>query len=152
MAHQDADAAALERSSERWLAWLHAELVRRGSTPGARLFALWDALEEWFAAEDFRGSFPVRAALQLRGEPGHPAHAVIAEHRRAVRALLEDLARAGGAGDPTRLAAQLHVVVEGAIVGAAIDRQPLVAHAARELAGLAVVAARADAAAVRRSR
>jgi hypothetical protein len=128
----------LKRSGERWLRWLREELSRRGGTPRARLLGLWDVLEEWFATESFRASLPARAAGVLRAEPGDPMGAVVAEHRRAVRELLEDLAVAAGVPDPAGHAAQLHVLLEGAVASALIDRRPGVARTARTLAAIAL--------------
>jgi hypothetical protein len=59
---------------------------------------------------------------------------VIAAHRRAVRQLLEDLAKAAGAPDPAGLAVQLQVLMDGAIEIAALDRQPAAARTSRVLA------------------
>jgi hypothetical protein len=128
----------LKRSGERWLRWLREELSRRGDTPRARLLGLWDVLEEWFATDGFRASLPARAAGVLRAEPGDPVGAVVAEHRRAVRGLLEDLASAAGVEDPSGHAAQLHVLLEGAVASALIDRRPAVARTARTLAAIAL--------------
>ena len=55
--------------------------------------------------------------------------------------LLEDLAKAAGAFDTAVLAAQLQVLVDGAIAAAAVDRDPAAARDARELARAAVSAA-----------
>jgi AcrR family transcriptional regulator len=127
-------AATIEQWSTRWLHMLTDRLERHGDHAAARYAALWDALEAWFASGDFRGSFVLNAAAELRSEPGHPAHAVIAAHRRAVRQLLEDLAKAAGAPDPADLAVQLQVLMDGAIEIAALDRQPAAARTSRLLA------------------
>jgi hypothetical protein len=127
---------ALRRSSDRWLRWLRAELARRGDTPRSRLLGLWDALEDWFASEEFGTSLLASGATELRGEPEHPVHAAIAAHRAALVELLEELAAAAGAPDAPRLAAQLQVLVEGAIAGAVVDRQPAVARTGRSLTRL----------------
>jgi AcrR family transcriptional regulator len=134
----DLVAATLKEWSERWLRWLRDRLEARGDDPSDRFQALWDALEEWFGSEDFRGSFIANAAQELRSEPGHPAHAVIAAHRAAERELLEDLARRAGADDPPAVAAQLQVLMDGAIAIAAVDRQPGAAQNARMLASVAL--------------
>jgi AcrR family transcriptional regulator len=134
-------AATLEQWSAQWLRWLDDQLDRCGDDPGARLQGLWDALESWFATPDFRGSFVANAATELRSRPGHPAHAVVAEHRRAVRQQLEDLAKLLGADDTERLAIQLQVLVDGAIAVAVVDRRPGVASGVRALADAAVVSA-----------
>jgi hypothetical protein len=69
--------------------------ARRGPAgrrrPRGRLERLWDALEKWFADEGFRGSYVANVATELRAKPGHPAQAVIAAHRAALRELLQDL-------------------------------------------------------------
>jgi hypothetical protein len=132
----DSTETALRRSSESWLRWLSAELGRRGDTPRSRLLGLWDALEDWFTSEEFATSPLAGGAAELRGQPHHPAHAVMAAHRRALRELLVELARAAGAADPVELAAQLQVLVEGAIAAAVIDRQAGVARTGRRLTRL----------------
>jgi hypothetical protein len=129
-----------KRTSEHWLEWLAAELDRRGDTPEARLLVLWDVLEEWFASEDFDGSFLSRAAPELRADPGGPTHLAVAEQRRSMRELLEDLAKSAGVQDPVTLAGQLQMLYEGAVVGALIDRQPAVARIARHLTMVALLA------------
>jgi AcrR family transcriptional regulator len=134
-------AAALEHWGTQWLHFLADALDRSGDDPRARFEGLWEALEEWVAADGFRGSFIANGATELRSEPDHPAHAVIAAHRRALRQLLEDLAKAAWAYDTAVLAAQLQVLVDGAIAAAAVDRDPAAARGARELARAAVAAA-----------
>jgi hypothetical protein len=129
-----------ERTSEGWVVWLAEELDRRGDTPQARLLVLWDVLEEWFASEDFDGSFLSGAARELRGATGDPAGRIVAEQRRSLRHLLEDLAKSTGVNDPDALASQLQMLYEGAVVGALIDGQPSVAHVARHLTWVALAA------------
>jgi AcrR family transcriptional regulator len=134
-------AAALEHWGTQWLHFLADALDRRGDDPRARFDGLWDALEEWVAADGFRGSFIANGATELRSEPGHPAHAVIAAHRQGLRQLLEDLAKVAWAHDAAVLAAQLQVLVDGAVAAAAVDRDPAAARGARKLAKAAMTAA-----------
>jgi hypothetical protein len=141
MTSEDPAAADLERSSERWLAWLAAETSRRRRPPGSDLLVLWDLLEEWFASDDFAGS-PVAAAVTAPPDGRGPAvHAVLIRHRQALRQFLEDRAGSSGARDPAILAGQLLTLVEGAIAGALIDRHAGVARHARELTRIALAAA-----------
>ena len=135
----DAPAGAeLERSSRRWLGWLAAELARRQPPAGPGVLVLWDVLEEWFASDDFAGSQVAAAVAAPPDGRGPAAHAALVRHRLAVRRLLEDLARSAGADEPERVAERLHLLVEGAIVGALLDRHPGVASHARELTRIAL--------------
>jgi AcrR family transcriptional regulator len=125
--------ATLARWGERWLAWLRDEAWLGADDPGARLEALWDALEKWFADEGFRGSYVANVATELRAKPGHPAQAVIAAHRAALRELLQDLLTADGP-PPAGTVLQLQMLIDGAVAAAAVDRQPGAAADARALA------------------
>jgi AcrR family transcriptional regulator len=128
-------AATLERWSARWLRWLRDEVERPGDEPVPGLAPLWDAVEKWFAAERFRGSYVANAATELRSRPGHPAHRVIGAHRAAMRQLLEDVARTAGASRPAVVALQLQMLIDGTTTVAVVDRQPGVAAGARAMAG-----------------
>jgi AcrR family transcriptional regulator len=134
-------AATLEQWGTGWLHFLAEALDRRGDDPQDRFEGLWDALEEWFSSDGFRGSYIANAATELRSEPDHPAHAIIAAHRQALRQLLEDLAKLAGAYDAAVLAAQLQVLIDGATAAAAVDRDPAAAHGARALAKAAITTA-----------
>jgi hypothetical protein len=138
MTSRDPEAAELERSSERWLAWLAGELARRRRRPAPDLLVLWDVLEEWFASDDFAGSAIAAAVTAPPDGRGPAAHAALRRHRHATRRLLEDLARAAGASDPAPLADQLLTLIEGAMAGALIDRQAGAARHARELTEIAL--------------
>jgi AcrR family transcriptional regulator len=126
--------ATLERWSDQWLGWLRAEAKRGGDDPAARLDSLWDALEKWFAAEGFRGSYVANAAVELRSKPTHPAHQTIAAHRAALRDLIREVA-APSAPDATLA---LHILIDGAIAAAVVDRQPGAATSARAMATAAL--------------
>ena len=138
MTSVDPAAADLERSSERWLTWLAVATIRRQDPPESALSALWDALEGWFASDDFAGSALAAAVVAPPDGRGPAAHAVLVKHRQATRRLLEDRARSAGARDPAALAGQLLTLVEGAMAGALIDRHPGVARHARELTRIAM--------------
>jgi hypothetical protein len=128
-------AAALEQWSANWLHMLNDRIDRAGDDPRRRFDALWDALEKWFADEGFRGSYVANVATELRAKPGHPAQAVIAAHRAALRQLLQDLVTATGAPLSPAAALQLQMLIDGAIAVAVVDRQPAAAAGARAMAG-----------------
>jgi AcrR family transcriptional regulator len=127
--------ATLERWSAGWLQWLRSEVEPVGQEPVAGFTALWDALEKWFAAERFRGSYVANAATELRSRPDHPAHRIVGAHRTAMRQLLEEVARTAGASRPATVALQLQMLIDGVTTVAVVDRQPGVADGARAMAG-----------------
>src|SRR5574341_1063356 len=55
-------AATLELWSTRWLDSITHKLDGFGDDAMARYAGLWDALAEWFAEDDFRGSYVANAA------------------------------------------------------------------------------------------
>jgi AcrR family transcriptional regulator len=138
----DLVAAAVERWSVEWLEWLEGELDACGDDPPARLDGLWSALDGWLASGWFRGSLVINAAIELRGSRQHPAHAAIAEHQMALRQLLEALAISADATDPAALAAQLHVLVEGLLAAAIVERRSVDTPRVRALASLALSTSR----------
>jgi AcrR family transcriptional regulator len=133
-------AAALEQWGAEWLRALHERIDRQGDDPELRVAAPWDALEEWFATEGFRGSFVANVATELGSDSDHPAQAVIAEHRMALRQLLEDLAKGAGAREAAELAAELQLLLDGAVAMAAVDHRPTIVASARALADAAIAA------------
>jgi hypothetical protein len=128
-------AAALQRASERWLAWLRRGLATQ--PPDRGLTGLWDLLDAWLSSDDLQAS-GLAAAMAGLTKNGGATRAVVAAHRRALRQVLEDLAETAGATDPAAFAAQLHLLVEGAIVGVLIDQHPAVTMHARQLTEIAL--------------
>ncbi len=112
--------AALERRDARWHDWFRHAVERRAETPRGRLLAVFDALEEWFAQADFQGCMFMRAASEYCG-CDDPIHAAAAEHQRLLLAELRDLAAAGGAKRPAKLAREILLLVMGAIVATQVN-------------------------------
>jgi AcrR family transcriptional regulator len=108
-------AAYLRRRDRRWLAWLEDRAGQ--AAPGrARLLAVFDALGEWFAEPGFNGCAFINVAGELHDDA--VARAVARDHKRALRALVADLAGRAGAGGH---ADGLMLLVEGAIVSAHVE-------------------------------
>ena len=68
VASGDPVATDLERSSERWLAWLAAETTRQRRPPRSDLLVLWDLLEDWFASDDFAKRYGKTSPFDLLTE------------------------------------------------------------------------------------
>lgn len=107
--------AALRRRDQRWRAWFERAVAQRAADPRGRLLAVFDVLEDWFARPDFNGCMFIKAAAEY-GDRGGPIRAAAVEHQRLVLAVLRRLAGAAGAARPARLARELLLLVEGAIV------------------------------------
>ena len=82
-----------------------------------QILAVFDGLSAWTAAETFRGCPFINTATEL-ADPRHPARQIARDHKLALRGYLARHAERGQAKDPQRLADQLIVVFDGAIVQA----------------------------------
>jgi AcrR family transcriptional regulator len=110
-------AAFLERRDDFWCGWLRERVEALGNTPRARLLAVFDALGEWFESADFRGCAFINAAAEFT-DAKHSARVISRLHKDRVHAYLKELAEAAKMSRPGELAAQLALLVEGAIVTA----------------------------------
>jgi AcrR family transcriptional regulator len=125
-------AAYLDRRDEQWMAAL-ARCVGRHRDPRTRLLAPFTFLDEWFASADFRGC----AFINVFGELGGSSEqitSIVRRHKLRLRKYLAGLAAEAGARRPSALAAQLLVLMEGAIVVAATGTSARAAAHARSAA------------------
>lgn len=106
--------------------------LARYDTPRDRLLGVFDVLGDVIAEPGFRGCAFVNASAEAR--PGSAVEQVSDESRAWLRALFTELGQAVGAADPGRLARQLVLLYDGAIVAAKMDRDPGAAVAARAAA------------------
>ena len=125
--------AALELRDQRWMGWFRGELQRRGKTPEKRLLAVFDAIGDWFAQDDFRGCMFINAASEYCGLDGRIGE-LAARHKRMVREEIRRLANEAGISHPAALADQLALLLEGAIVMALMEEGSDWASTAKEAA------------------
>ncbi len=130
----------LRQRSEDWKAHLQGELERRGGSPVERIDHVFAILAEGCATPGFRGCPFINAAVEFP-DPAHPARVVGSRHRAWVRALLLDLAQRAGLEDRDRLADQLSLLYDSAMVGTQLSGTPASALTARDAARLLVDAA-----------
>ncbi len=123
--------AYLRRRDQRWNDWLRAAVEAADHGP-ARVFAVFDALGEWFAAPGFNGCAFINVAGELTDS--RAARAVARDHKRTLRALLAGVAAQAGVADPAVLAERLMLLVEGAIVTAHVEGDLDAARRARSAA------------------
>jgi AcrR family transcriptional regulator len=104
--------AVLRARSDRIHEWL--EEGTKDVAPGRdRIFALFDLLADWHQQEGFAGCAVMNGAIDTRGDSGLTRE-VAREHLARYRALLERCLVEAGVPDPTVLARQLLVLIEGA--------------------------------------
>ncbi len=122
--------AYLRRRNQRWLDWLRARIEQAAGRD--RVFAVFDALDEWFTEPGFSGCAFINVAGELHTSPA--ARTIAREHKLALRALLHLATRDAAVDDPETLADRLMLLVEGAIVTAYVEGDGLAAARARAAA------------------
>lgn len=135
--------AALRHRDERFRNWLVRTVEASTRDPRQRLLAVFDALAEWIAGDDFHGCMFINAAAEF-GDLSNPIHSTAAEHKRLVRNYLESLAGQAGAAKPRELACQISLLVEGAVVMAHVSGDADAAKSAQAAAVLLLDAALAS--------
>lgn len=126
-------AAVLEAADAGYLAAYRAAMDAAGLDPGARLQALFDALDALAQGPAFRGCIFVNTGLEL-ADGDHPAHAIVRRHKETLRELLAAELRSAGHDDPGGASQELLLLVDGALVAGALRPESHPARAAGALA------------------
>ena len=85
--------------------------------PRQQILAVFDGLRGWTATDTYRGCPFVNTATEL-ADPGHPARQDARDYKLRLREYFAGQAERGHADDPQRLADQLVIIFDGAIVQA----------------------------------
>ena len=131
--------AYLARRDDHWMAAL-ARHVDRCRDPRQRVLAVFAFLGEWFATPDFHGCAFINAFGEL-GSSSAAAVQLTRRHKQRLRRYLTGLAADAGATRPPALAAQLLMLMDGAIVSAATGANERASADARAAAGTLLAAA-----------
>ena len=105
-----------------------------------RILAVFDWLADWVRSPGFHGCLFIKAAGEYP-EAGDRPRQVAEAFKAGCRELLEGLCGELGINDPARLARQLHLLMEGALVLAFLERDPTSATDARDAAEILIAAA-----------
>ena len=108
------------------------ERLARHTTPREKILAVFDLMAETVAKPNFRGCAFARASAEAR--PGSSVKAICDESRAWNLALFADLAAQAGAADPDRVAQQIRVLYDGAMLSAHVDTSGTAVAAARSMA------------------
>jgi AcrR family transcriptional regulator len=107
--------------------------------PIQQILGDFDRLERSFASGVFRGCPFVNAVAELK-EPRHAANKIARAFKEQRRIWFRDLLRQLGVDRPDVLAAQLMLLVDGAIAAAVVRGDPKVARIARDAARILLAA------------
>lgn len=129
--------AVLKQEGETWRSWFAETLDKLGATPEEKLFGVFSALEKWFATKTYYGCAFINAVAE-HNKQDKTIQALTLEHKRAVLAHLETLAREAGCSRPADLAHQLGILMDGAIVAAMVTGNPAIAQDAGQTATLLI--------------
>ena len=123
------------RKRDRWEteAWGRASRKAAGDDPRAQLLAVFDVLDEWFNAPDFRGCMFINTAAEFPN-PHDPVHQAAAAHKRDCRDGYRDLAAAARATDPEAFADLYTTLMEGTLILRQVHGRDDAAQVSRPLA------------------
>ncbi|ANC82020.1 TetR/AcrR family transcriptional regulator [Pseudomonas putida] len=128
----DVAAAALNARDIRWMTWFRSE-CEKAQTPEARILGIFDALKSWFASDGFRGCAFINTAGEV-GDADDPVRQIAKLHKQKLLDYTLELTSALGVNDPTGLAKQLLLIIEGTITVAHVMGDHTALDSAREIA------------------
>jgi AcrR family transcriptional regulator len=127
--------AVLDRHDQVWTqGWLKRLSVDAAETPEAKLLAIFDAFDEWFRQEAYRGCLFANVSVEARGDPG-PLGAAASARLRDIREFIASLAAEARIDDPSEFAFRIQILLLGAIIQA-VNGDLGAARSAREVAAL----------------
>jgi AcrR family transcriptional regulator len=104
----------MQQGHQEFHAWLNNKLDQFNKQPSEKIQKLFDFIEEWVTAPDFRGMAFIKASAEFPNEE-NVIHKLSAEHAREFRNYIASLASQAGVLEPEALALQLSLLIEGAI-------------------------------------
>jgi AcrR family transcriptional regulator len=125
--------ATLRLRDERFRNNLMRETERLANSPEERLLTIFDAVDKWLHEKSFSGCMFINAAAEF-SDPASPTRIQCAEHKRLQREYIEKLANDAGVKNPSELASEFNLLIEGAIVNAHVERDFEAAQRAKKIA------------------
>lgn len=116
---EDLIVAALRLRDENFRTWFFQRIGEMADTPAKCIIASFDALKEWFEEDGFRGCMFIKAGAEYQ-DADHPIHMLAAEHKKLLLEHFTAVAEQAGARDAEKLASQIVLLQEGAIVSAVL--------------------------------
>ena len=101
----------------RWWSSEVRDRIQRTGGPDARgqILAMFDVMDEIMHDPEYHGCIFINAAVEFP-QPHHPAHQSARKAKADGLALLTELAEGAAAADPTALAQEIDMIIEGALI------------------------------------
>jgi len=103
-----------------------------GRSAAGQLKGVLEVVRQVMETEDFHGCIFVNAAMEFPS-PNDPVHKAAHQHKRDLEDFFYELAERAAAADPAALAKELGMVIEGAYVTRALNRDSAAIETARRL-------------------
>jgi AcrR family transcriptional regulator len=126
--------AVLESEGKQWREWFVGAIEHGGGDAQTKLSRIFPALKIWFSEDRFYGC-PFINAVGEHDKDQKQFRNIALKHKKIVLSHIEKLAGELGSAEPTVLAHQLGLLIDGAIVAAMVSRDPGVADTAALAAG-----------------
>jgi AcrR family transcriptional regulator len=120
----------LDAEGRAWREWFAASTTNYGQTARARLNGIFPTLAQWFGEARFYGC-PFINAVAEHDKKSDGVRALALGHKQKVLAYIRSLLVEAGAADPDRLAHEIALLMDGAIVTAMIMKSPEAAQVAQ---------------------
>lgn len=127
--------AVLQLRDENFRTWLFGRMEALSDTPKGQLLAMFDALEEWFFEDKFQGCMFIKASAEFQSKED-AINLQSFDHKRLLEDHFHNLAAEAGYAQATRLARELLLLKEGAIVLAAMSHSHAPAMQAKRMAAV----------------
>ncbi len=98
------------------------QVCERATTPRDRLLAIFDVAEDWFRQNNFYGCMFINAIGEF-SDDGTPIRQVCKDFKGMIRGFIEQLCCDAGLARPQELAAEIALLLEGAIVTAQVSQE-----------------------------
>lgn len=104
----------LNKGHQDFQGWLNDKLSSSSKKPTEKLQKLFDFIEEWVTAPEFRGIVFIKASAEFPNEE-NPIHKLSSEQSRAFKQYICELAIQAGIKEAEALSLQLSMLFEGAV-------------------------------------
>lgn len=120
---------------QRWRQRMQGHINQAAPEPRAKMLALFDFLDAWFADPDFHGCAFINTAAEY-SDPQHPFRSLATRHKELVLEDILTLCKQMEIATAETLAPQLALLMEGAIVTAQVTPGSDAAQQAKQIADI----------------